>query len=47
MKYKIPPLWPTYVDKMKTTFAKTYGIKNRCLYYEDGAEKNGNLMGTL
>ncbi len=43
----VPPFWPIYIGERKTTFAKTYGIKNRCLYYEDGAEKNGNLMGTL
>ncbi len=48
-KYKkgvVPPLWPIYIGERKTTFVKTYGAKNSCLYYEHVGGKNGNLMGT-
>jgi hypothetical protein len=37
----VPPFWPIYIGERKTTFAKTYGIKNRCLYCENVAEKMG------
>jgi hypothetical protein len=47
-KYKmgsVPPLWPIYIGERNTTFAKSYGTKNSCLYYEHVGGKNGNLMG--
>jgi hypothetical protein len=33
LKYRVPPLWPTYVDERRTKFAKSYEIKVRC-YWE-------------
>jgi hypothetical protein len=30
LKYEVPPLWPSYIDERRTTFAKAYGIKVRC-----------------
>jgi len=33
LKYRVPPLWPTYIAQRRTTFAKTCGIKVRC-YWE-------------
>jgi hypothetical protein len=44
-KRKVPPLWPTYVGEMRTTFAKAYGINVRC-YWELFEEHVRNL-GTL
>jgi len=46
LKYKIPPLWPTYIAERKTRFAKTYGIKVRC-YGEHVEEHNGNLKNLM
>jgi hypothetical protein len=30
LKCRIPPLWPTCIGEMRTTFVKAYGIKVRC-----------------
>ncbi len=30
MKYRIPPLWPSYIGERRTTFAKAYGDKSKC-----------------
>jgi hypothetical protein len=30
LKYRVPPLWPTYIGERRTTFAKAYGIKVSC-----------------
>jgi hypothetical protein len=27
LKFKVPPLWPSYIGERRTTFAKAYGIK--------------------
>jgi len=42
LKYRVPPLWPTYIGERKTTFAKAYEIKVRC-YGEHVGEHIGNL----
>jgi len=36
--YIVPPLGPTYIGEKKTTFAKTHGLKMRCLYEEHVGE---------
>jgi hypothetical protein len=41
LKYIVPPLWPTYIDERRITFAKAYGIKVR--YY---GEHVGDILGT-
>ncbi len=33
LKYRVCPLWPSYVDERRTTFAKAHRIKVRC-YWE-------------
>jgi hypothetical protein len=38
LKYRVPPLWPTYIGERRTTFA--YGIKVRC-YCELFGEHDG------
>jgi hypothetical protein len=41
-KYYSSPLnWPTYIDKRRITFAKSYQIKLRC-YWEHIREQIGN-----
>jgi hypothetical protein len=45
LKYRVPPLWPTYIGERRTTFAKAYGVKARC-YGEHIGEYIENLMGT-
>jgi len=51
LKYKVSPLWPTYIGGRTTTLAKGYGIKVRCYglcwgtHWELG-EHIGNLKGT-
>jgi len=45
LKYRVPPLWPTYVGERRTTFVKAFGIKVRC-YWELFGEHVRNL-GTL
>jgi hypothetical protein len=42
LKYRDPPIWPTYRGERRTTFAKAYGIKVRC-YGEQVGEHIGNL----
>jgi hypothetical protein len=46
LKYRVPPLWPTYVGEGRTTFAKAYGIKVR-YYGEHVVEHIGNLRNIL
>jgi hypothetical protein len=46
LKYRVPPLWPTYIGERRTTFAKAYEIKVRC-YEEHIGEHNGNLGSIL
>jgi hypothetical protein len=52
LKYRVPPLWPTYIGERRTTFAKAYGMKVTCYgehvggtHWELG-EYIGNLKGT-
>jgi hypothetical protein len=45
-KYKVPPLWPTYVGERRTRFAKAYGITLRC-YGEHVGEQIWNLGNIL
>jgi len=26
LKFRVPPLWPSYITESRTTFGKTYGI---------------------
>jgi len=33
LKFRVPSLWPTYIDERRSTFAKACGIKVRC-YWE-------------
>jgi hypothetical protein len=42
LKYRVPPLGPTYIGERRTTFAKAYRIKVRC-YGEHVGEHIGNL----
>jgi len=37
---------PTYIGERRTTFAKAYGIKVRCLYGEHAREHIENSLGT-
>jgi hypothetical protein len=46
LKYRVPPLRPTYIGERRTTFAKAYGIKVRC-YGEHVGEHNGNLRNLM
>jgi len=56
LKYRVPPIWPTYTSERRTTFAKAYGIKARCYgehvgkYIENFVNillnRLGNLKGT-
>jgi hypothetical protein len=43
LKFKVPPLWPSYIGERRTTFAKAYGIKVRS-YQENML---GNTLGTF
>jgi hypothetical protein len=45
LKYRVPPLWPTYIGEGRTTFARTYGRKVRC-YGKRVGEHIGNILGT-
>ncbi len=47
LMYKVSPLRPTYIGERRTTFAKAYGIKVRCLYGEHVEEHIVNLGNTL
>jgi hypothetical protein len=42
LKYRVPPLWPTYIGERRTTFAKAYEIKEGC-YWEFFGEHVRNL----
>ncbi len=47
--YIVPLLGPNYIGERRTTFAKTYGLKVRCLYEEHVREhvvNLGNILGT-
>jgi hypothetical protein len=47
--YVVPPLRPGYIGERRTTFAKAYGIKVRCLNGEHVGEhivNLGNILGT-
>ncbi len=49
LMYIVPPLWHSYIGERRTTFAKAYGIKVRCLYGEHVEEhivNLGNILGT-
>jgi hypothetical protein len=46
LKYTVPPLWPNYIGKRRTTFGTAYGIKVRC-YGEHVGEHIGNLWNIL
>jgi hypothetical protein len=46
LKYRDPPLWPTYIGERRTTFAKAYGIKVK-YYGEYVGEHNGNLKNLM
>jgi hypothetical protein len=46
LKYRVPPLWPTYIGERRTTFAKAYGIKVRC-HGRNVGEHVGNLKNIL
>ncbi len=41
--YVVPPLRPAYIGERRTTFAKAYGIKVRCLNGEHVGEHILNL----
>jgi hypothetical protein len=41
LKYRVPPLWSTYISKRRKTSAKAYGIKVRC-----HGENVGDIVGT-
>jgi hypothetical protein len=45
LKYRVPPLWPTYIGEMRSTFVKLCWAKVRC-YGEHVGEHIGNLKGT-
>jgi hypothetical protein len=44
LKYRLPPVWPSYIGERRTTFGKAYGIKVRC--HGELGEHIENLMGT-
>jgi len=46
LKYRVPPLLPTYIGERRTTFAKAYRIKVRC-YGEHVGEHIENLRKLL
>jgi hypothetical protein len=49
LMYIVPPLRPNYIGETRTTFAKAYGLKVRCLYGEHVREhvvNLGNISGT-
>ncbi len=43
--YIVLPLGPNYIGERKTTFAKAYGLKVKCLYGEHVVNL-GNILGT-
>jgi len=42
LKFRILPLWPTYIGERRATFAKEYAINLRC-YWELFEEQVRNL----
>jgi hypothetical protein len=46
LKYKVHPLWPTYIGERRTTIAKACGIRVKC-YGEHVGEHIGNLVKIL
>jgi len=49
LMYIVPHLGPNYIGEKRTTFAKAYGLKVRCLYEEHVREhvvKLGNISRT-
>jgi hypothetical protein len=48
LRYRVPPLWPTYIGERRTTFAKAYGIKVKCYgkHVKEHIESFGNILGT-
>jgi hypothetical protein len=46
LKYRVPPLWPTYIGERWRTFAKAYGIKVGWCYGEHVGEQIENFRGT-
>jgi hypothetical protein len=46
LKYRVPPLWPTYISERRTSFFKAYRTKVRC-YGEHVAEHIGNLRNMM
>jgi len=48
LKYRVPPLWPTYVGERRTTFGKADGIKVRCNgeHVREHIGNLGNILGT-
>jgi len=47
LKYRVPPLWLTYIGERRKTFAETYGIKVRCYGEHVGELHNGNLKNLM
>jgi hypothetical protein len=45
LRYRVPPLRPTYTCERRTTFAKAYGIEVRCYWELFG--KHVRNLGTL
>jgi len=45
LKYRVPPLWPTYMGERRTIFAKAYRIKVR--FYWELFEEHVRNLGTL
>jgi hypothetical protein len=48
LKYRVPPLWPTYISERRTTIVKASGINREVLWrtHWELGEHIGNLMGT-
>jgi hypothetical protein len=47
LKYRVPPLWPTYQGERRTTFAKAYGINVRCHWELFEEHKNFHQKSTV
>jgi hypothetical protein len=45
LKYRVPPLWPTYIGERRTTIVKAFGLNLR--YGEHVGEHIGNLTNIL
>jgi hypothetical protein len=48
LKYRVPPVWPTYIGERRTTFGKAYGIKVRWHgeHVGEHIENLGNILRT-